>query len=147
LRSWAPDLDDATRAQAERTARLPVVTGHVSLMADAHLGLGATVGSVVPTEGAIIPSCVGVDIGCGLAAVRTDLRADDLPESLDPLLSGVESAIPAGVGRGHDRRSSKGSRKGQHRSPAARRRTGRAEAWLAEHEPRTVLDDRRRRTA
>ncbi len=87
LWSWASDLEASTRQQAERTSRLPIVAGHVALMADAHLGLGATVGSVVPTEGAIIPACVGVDIGCGMAAVRTDLpetlqigkRTTDLP--------------------------------------------------------------------
>ena len=86
LVSWASDLEPNTRLQAERTARLPIVAGHVALMPDAHLGLGATVGSVVPTEGAIIPACVGVDIGCGMAAVRTDLSAEDLPDTLDPVL-------------------------------------------------------------
>ncbi|MFA9564792.1 MAG: RtcB family protein [Acidimicrobiales bacterium] len=116
-----------TRLQAERTARLPIVAGHVALMPDAHLGLGATVGSVVPTEGAIIPACVGVDIGCGMAAVRTDLTADDLPDTLDPMLSGIERAIPAGVGQGH--------------------RTGDrlASDWLHDHRPRTTLNDKQRR--
>ena len=100
LWSWASDLDASTRQQAERTSRLPIVAGHVALMADAHLGLGATVGSVVPTEGAIIPACVGVDIGCGMAAVRTTLRASDLPDDLGPLRNSIERSVPVGNGRG-----------------------------------------------
>ncbi|MBT8240911.1 MAG: RtcB family protein, partial [Acidimicrobiia bacterium] len=106
LKVWANDLDTQTLAQAERTARLPIVAGHVAIMPDAHLGLGATIGSVVPTDGAVIPACVGVDIGCGMAAVRTDLTDSDLPDDLRPLLSRIERVIPAGVGRGHERRPS-----------------------------------------
>ena len=68
--SWASDLDGQTRAQAERTASLPFVEKPLALMADAHLGMGATVGSVIPTKDAIIPAAVGVDIGCGMMAVR-----------------------------------------------------------------------------
>ena len=101
LLSWASELDPQTRAQAERIARLPVVSGHVALMADAHLGKGATVGAVIPTESAIIPSAVGVDIGCGMVATRTDLVAADLPDSLDPLVADLERHVPAGVGQGH----------------------------------------------
>ena len=119
LKVWANDLDQATLAQAERTARLPIVTGHVALMPDAHLGLGATIGSVVPTEGAVIPACVGVDLGCGMIAVHTDLDAADLPDNLDPLLGQIEKAIPAGVGRGHMERE--------------------ANTWLDGHRPRTDI--------
>ena len=126
LKVWADDLDGETLQQAKRTARLPVVSGHVALMPDAHLGLGATVGSVVPTEGAVIPACVGVDIGCGMAAVRTDLVASDLPDDLGPLLGRVARAVPAGVGRGHESR----------RPP---RREQRVTDWLSRHRPRTVL--------
>jgi RNA-splicing ligase RtcB len=111
LISWAVDLNDETIAQAHRTASLSVVTGHVALMPDAHIGMGATIGSVVPTEGAIIPSAVGVDVGCGMAAARLDLRADDLPDSLDGLLGPIAKAVPAGIGRGHER-GTKGSRTG-----------------------------------
>ncbi len=118
LLSWASELDDQTRAQAERTSRLAIIEGHVALMPDAHLGKGATVGSVIPTKDAIIPAAVGVDIGCGVIAVETDLEATDLPESLDPLMPRIEATIPAGVGKGHDRRSD-----------AAR-------AWFAAHHPR-----------
>ena len=122
LKVWANDLDTQTLAQAERTARLPIVAGHVALMPDAHLGLGATIGSVVPTDGAIIPACVGVDIGCGMAAVRTDLNASKLPDDLRPLLSQIERVIPAGLGQGHERRP--------------------ADAWLDGHRPHTELDNR-----
>lgn len=101
LLSWATDLDEQTIEQAERTARLPFVEGHIALMPDAHLGYGATVGSVIPTRGAIIPSAVGVDIGCGMIAVDTTLEAGDLPDDLGPLLSMIEQRVPAGVGQGH----------------------------------------------
>jgi tRNA-splicing ligase RtcB (3'-phosphate/5'-hydroxy nucleic acid ligase) len=108
LLSWASELDEQTLAQARRTARLPIVAGHVALMPDAHLGIGATVGSVIPTRDAIIPAAVGVDIGCGMIAVETDLAASDLPDDLDPLVAKIERAIPAGVGKGHGRRSGPG---------------------------------------
>ncbi|GLX96929.1 RtcB family protein [Herbidospora sp. NBRC 101105] len=105
LLSWASEIDAGTIEQAARTARLRFVSGHVALMPDAHIGIGATVGSVIPTEGAIIPAAVGVDIGCGMIATETDLTAADLPESLDALMPLVERRIPAGVGRGHDDRA------------------------------------------
>ena len=101
LLSWASEIDPQTIAQAERTARLPIVEGHVALMADAHLGLGATIGSVIPTKGAIIPAAVGVDIGCGMIAAETGLEASDLPDRLDPLLDRIERAVPAGLGKWH----------------------------------------------
>jgi RNA-splicing ligase RtcB len=100
LVSWGSDVDEGTIRQALKASRLPVVSGHVALMPDAHVGIGATIGSVVPTEGAIIPSAVGVDIGCGMAAVRLDVREDQLPDDLRPLLSRIERAVPAGVGKG-----------------------------------------------
>ena len=96
VRSWASEVDGGTLRQALTSARCDAVSGPVALMPDAHVGIGATVGSVIPTEGAIIPAAVGVDIGCGMIAVRTDLTAADLPDSLDPLLADVETAIPAG---------------------------------------------------
>ena len=102
LVSWATDIDDQTLAQATRAAELPFIAGHVALMADAHLGMGVTVGSVIPTDGAIIPAAVGVDIGCGMIAVETSLEAGDLPDDLRGLLRRIERAVPAGVGRGHD---------------------------------------------
>jgi RNA-splicing ligase RtcB len=102
LLSWASDLDPNAARQAERTARLPFVDGHVALMPDAHVGIGATVGSVIPTRDAIIPAAVGVDIGCGMVAVETDLVASDLPDDLSALMPLVARRIPAGVGQGHE---------------------------------------------
>lgn len=103
LMSWGSDVEPATIEQAQRTARLPFLAGHVALMPDAHVGIGATVGSVIPTEGAVIPSAVGVDIGCGMIASETDLTAADLPDSLEALLRNIDRVVPAGVGQGHDR--------------------------------------------
>jgi RNA-splicing ligase RtcB len=105
LLSWASEIDEGAVQQAARTARLPFVSGHVALMPDAHVGIGATVGSVIPTEGAIIPAAVGVDIGCGMIATETTLTAADLPETLDALMPLVERRIPAGVGKGHEDRA------------------------------------------
>lgn len=101
LLSWGTDVEDATLEQAARTARLPFVVGHVALMPDAHVGFGSTIGSVIPTEGAVIPAAVGVDIGCGMIATLSDLRAGDLPDSLARLMPLVEQRVPAGVGGSH----------------------------------------------
>jgi RNA-splicing ligase RtcB len=101
LISWASDVEEGTIRQAEKTARLPIVDGHVALMPDAHVGIGATVGSVIPTTGAIIPAAVGVDIGCGMIAVETDLTADQLPDDLDRFQPMVAKAVPAGLGKWH----------------------------------------------
>src|SRR2546423_8120927 len=121
LISWASDVEEGTIRQAEKTARLPIVAGHVALMPDAHVGIGATVGSVIPTKNAVIPSAVGVDIGCGMIAAELDVTEDQLPDTLEPLLGRIERAIPAGVGQGHDR--------------VARN----ADAWLAANRPATEL--------
>jgi tRNA-splicing ligase RtcB len=102
LLSWASDIEPGTIDQAARAAKLPFIAGHVALMPDAHVGMGATVGSVIPTKGAIIPAAVGVDIGCGMVATETTLTAADLPGSLAALMPLVEQRIPAGVGQGHD---------------------------------------------
>lgn len=126
---WASDLDEGTIRQAERTARLPFVPSHVALMPDAHIGIGATVGSVIPTVGAIIPAAVGVDIGCGMIAAELDLCAEDLPDDLAPLLSKIERAVPSGVGRGHEIATHRGSQ------------------WLKKHEPRTRLDNAEQKKA
>ena len=105
LLNWASILDEGTREQAERTAAMPFIHPHVALMPDAHLGRGATVGSVIPTLRAIMPAAVGVDIGCGMAAVRTQFRVDDLRAkgSLAPLREAIERAIPLGAGH-HNRK-------------------------------------------
>ena len=90
-----PVEDDAKR-QLANAARLPIVFKHIAAMPDVHLGIGATVGSVIPTLKAIIPAAVGVDIGCGMMAAKTTLRAEDLPDSLGPLRSAIEHAVPHG---------------------------------------------------
>jgi RNA-splicing ligase RtcB len=100
LLSWASDIEPQALEQAERSSRLPFVHGHVALMPDAHWGMGATVGSVIPTRGAIIPAAVGVDIGCGMVAVETSLRAEHLPDDLAPLHAQIARSVPAGVGQG-----------------------------------------------
>jgi tRNA-splicing ligase RtcB len=101
LLNWASILDDETRRQAERTALLPFIHPHVALMPDAHLGKGATVGSVLPTKGAIIPAAVGVDIGCGMIAVRTPWSAAEVRArgSLAPLRGDIERAVPLSAGK------------------------------------------------
>ncbi len=99
---WGPSqIEEATVEQAQRTARLPFVREPLALMPDAHVGIGATVGSVAFMEGAIVPAAVGVDIGCGMIATRTNLLTHQLPDDLAPLLSLIEQRVPAGVGQAH----------------------------------------------
>jgi tRNA-splicing ligase RtcB (3'-phosphate/5'-hydroxy nucleic acid ligase) len=100
LLNWASILEPTTREQAERTAAMPFIHPHMALMPDAHLGLGATVGSVIPTEKAIIPAAVGVDIGCGMMAVRTQYDAADLTgRDLSVLHGRISRSIPLSAGR------------------------------------------------
>jgi tRNA-splicing ligase RtcB len=129
LLSWASEIDAGTVNQAERAARLPIVHGHIALMPDAHLGMGATVGSVIPTDNAIIPAAVGVDIGCGMIASRLNVGASELPDDLDQLLPQVEQAIPAGVGKGHRQAGSN------------------ARLWLDRHRPASELTTKQATTA
>jgi tRNA-splicing ligase RtcB len=89
-------VEDEARAQLRKLAELPVVWPHVAAMPDVHYGIGAAVGSVVPTYRAIIPSAVGVDIGCGVACVKTNLRAYQLPDSLAAMRYAIEAMIPHG---------------------------------------------------
>jgi tRNA-splicing ligase RtcB (3'-phosphate/5'-hydroxy nucleic acid ligase) len=100
LLNWASILDPATRAQAERTASMPFIYPHLVLMPDAHLGKGATVGSVIPTTGAVIPAAVGVDIGCGMHAVRIGLTRTDVRRrgGLGRLRELIERRIPLSAG-------------------------------------------------
>lgn len=100
LLSWASLIDEKTLEQAKTTARMPFIHPHLALMPDAHLGKGATVGSVIPTLGAIIPAAVGVDIGCGMIAVRTQFMKNDLEGRPLPVLrEQIERAIPLSAGR------------------------------------------------
>ncbi len=96
---WASDIADNTLEQARVTATLPFIFPHVALMPDAHLGKGATVGSVIPTERAVIPAAVGVDIGCGMIAVRTQFTVKDLPEDRRAVREAIEAAIPLSAGK------------------------------------------------
>ncbi|MCL8251140.1 RtcB family protein [Aeromicrobium fastidiosum] len=98
LFSWASILDEDARAQAVTTSTMPFIHPHLALMPDAHLGKGATVGSVIPTLGAIIPAAVGVDIGCGMIAVRTGFELSDLPDDRRALRTAIEGAIPLSAG-------------------------------------------------
>ena len=90
-------VEDEAKKQLANTARLPIVFKHVAVMPDVHLGIGATVGSVVPTFKAIIPAAVGVDIGCGMMACKTTLRAEDLPDNLGTMRAAIEKAVPHGM--------------------------------------------------
>jgi tRNA-splicing ligase RtcB len=98
IKAWTRGvaMEDAAKRQLENVARLPIVFRHIAVMPDVHLGIGATVGSVVPTEKAIIPAAVGVDIGCGMMAVETTLGASQLPDTLGPLRTAIERAVPHG---------------------------------------------------
>lgn len=97
-------VDDKAREQLARAAKMPFIFKHVAAMPDVHVGIGATVGSVIPTKGAVIPAAVGVDIGCGMMAARTSLVASDLPDNLAGIRSAIEAAVP------HGRTSGRGGR-------------------------------------
>jgi len=98
IKAWirGVPMEDEARRQLENVARLPFVHRWVAAMPDVHYGIGATVGSVVATRGAIVPAAVGVDIGCGMMAVQTSLRAADLPDDLGPMRAAIERAVPHG---------------------------------------------------
>ena len=89
-------VEEAVYRQIRNIASLPILGGHVAIMPDVHLGKGAAVGAVIPTRGAIIPAAVGVDIGCGMVAVRTTLKASDLPDSLAAIRAQIERDVPVG---------------------------------------------------
>jgi len=89
-------VEDAAKRQLANTARMPFIYKHIAVMPDVHLGKGSTIGSVVPTLGAVIPAAVGVDIGCGMMAAKTTLTASDLPDNLAALRTAIERAIPVG---------------------------------------------------
>jgi tRNA-splicing ligase RtcB len=108
---WAPvhEVESQALDQLKNVAALPWVFHHVAAMPDVHLGHGATVGSVIAMKGAVSPAAVGVDIGCGMGAIKTTLKASDLPDSLEAIRSAIEAAIPVGF-NGHDEPAFKGSR-------------------------------------
>jgi tRNA-splicing ligase RtcB len=98
LKMWTRGVpvENEAKRQLTHAARLPIVFKHIAAMPDVHVGIGATVGSVIPTLKAIIPAAVGVDIGCGMMACKTTLRAEDLPDNLGPLRAAIERAVPHG---------------------------------------------------
>jgi tRNA-splicing ligase RtcB len=104
---WTDDVEAGALKQLVNVSRLPFVFRHVAAMPDVHAGIGATVGSVIPTKGAIIPAAVGVDIGCGMGAVRLSLTAADLPDKLSRVRGAIEAAVPVGFDQ-HDARDAPG---------------------------------------
>ena len=123
IKAWVKGVpvESQARAQLENVAGLPFIHSHLAVMPDVHFGRGATVGSVIPTKGAIIPAAVGVDIGCGMMAVRISLTANDLPDSLSAIRSEIERKVPVGNGRG-----------GNHKEAPARAATALRTSGLAE---------------
>ncbi len=122
VRAWIRGvaLEDAARQQLVNVAQMPFVFRHIAAMPDVHWGMGATVGSVIPTHGAIIPAAVGVDIGCGMMAVETSLNASHLPDNLKGLRSAIEKAVP----HGRTSHGGRGDRGAWHSIPERQ-----AEAW------------------
>ncbi|HEY0380855.1 MAG TPA: RtcB family protein [Candidatus Elarobacter sp.] len=104
VKAWVKgvEFDENARKQVANMASLPFVHSHVAVMPDVHLGRGATVGSVIPTLGAIVPAAVGVDIGCGMVAQKLTLRAEDLPSDLRGVRSAIERVVPVGRGQHRD---------------------------------------------
>ena len=113
IKAWIKGVpvDQQAIEQLHNTAKLNLIDPHMAVMPDVHWGMGATIGSVIPTKNAIIPAAVGVDIGCGMMAVKTSLRAHDLPESMSEIRSNIETAVPHGKTR-------KGRDKGAWQKPA-----------------------------
>lgn len=139
VKIWTEDVDDNSIQQLINTSNMPFIHKHVAAMPDVHLGMGATIGSVVPTKGAIIPAAVGVDIGCGMMAVRTTLTANDMPDGLGWIRTAIEKAVPHGGPGKH------GSwlQQGQHGMPASVMSSwlnGLSSGWkiLAEKHPKIV---------
>src|SRR5687767_8972040 len=98
IKAWTKgvSMEEPAKQQLLNAAQLPIIHKWIAAMPDVHYGIGATVGSVIPTKGAIIPAAVGVDIGCGMMAVETSLSAKDLPDSLKKLGTAIEKAVPHG---------------------------------------------------
>jgi len=98
IKAWTGNMpiEESAAEQLRNLASMPFIHKHVAAMPDVHWGMGATIGSVIATKGAIIPAAVGVDIGCGMMAVRTDLQADHLPDNLSEVRSEIESMVPHG---------------------------------------------------
>jgi tRNA-splicing ligase RtcB len=103
IKIWTEEVEETALQQLKNLSRLPFINSNgVACMPDVHAGIGSTVGTVIATEKAVIPAAVGVDIGCGMNAVRLSLKASDLPDNLKPLRDEIEKRVPLGVGGGHD---------------------------------------------
>ena len=111
VKSWTRGVtfDENAKQQVLNMAGLPFIHSHIAIMPDVHLGKGATIGSVIPTKGAIVPAAVGVDLGCGMMAVKTSLMASDLPESLINLRHEIEKNVPHGRSANYQHGRDKGS--------------------------------------
>lgn len=96
VKIWSDKVDENAMTQLENMSKMPFIYKHIAVMPDVHWGMGATIGSVIPSKGAIIPAAVGVDLGCGMMAVQTTLTAGDLPDNLHALRCDIEAAIPHG---------------------------------------------------
>lgn len=138
IHNWAQELDPKARAQLENVAKLPIIHSHVAAMADAHLGIGATVGSVLATREAIIPAAVGVDIGCGMMAARLSLSAEDLDHTqLKKVYGQIKRDVPVGRAQHSEERArldaargfSQGLERITHKHPGVLRRMGRRSNW------------------
>ena len=129
IKAWIDGvpLEDQARQQLNNMASMPFIHHHVAIMPDVHWGMGATVGSVIPTLGAIIPAAVGVDIGCGMMAHRTSLTANDLPDNLYGIRSAIEQRVPHG-------RTDNGG-------PNDRGAWGETQPWLSNYEPQLRWED------
>jgi|GEM_PF-2747733 tRNA-splicing ligase RtcB len=99
--AWIPpeQIDPNAMEQIVKLSGMPFIHKHLAIMPDCHLGMGATVGSCIPTDEAIIPAAVGVDIGCGMVAVRTPLTRADLPDDLSGIREGIERRVPLSAGK------------------------------------------------
>src|SRR5437773_8473221 len=111
IKAWTRGvpIEEAAARQLANVARLPFIHRWVVALPDVHWGIGATVGSVIPTVGAVIPAAVGVDIGCGMIAARTTLAAGDLPDTLEGVRSAIERAVPHGRTPGRRARRDRGA--------------------------------------
>ena len=125
---WTRDITHGALQQLQNLSQLEVIHHHIAAMPDVHFGTGATVGAVIPTRSAIIPAAVGVDIGCGMNAVRLSLSADQLPDTLARMRSAIESAVPVGFNQ-HARTKVKGSAHARQ----ARRMSDRLDAIVGRH--------------
>ena len=128
IRAWTRGvlLDPEAEKQLRNVAQMPFVFRWVAAMPDVHWGIGATIGSVIPTKGAIIPAAVGVDIGCGMMALQTTLNARDLPDNLRNIRSAIEKAVP----HGRTNHGAKGDRGAWHDIPEAS-----ASVWASSLKP------------